>query len=56
MTVDQHAPFDAELADALAKPLPKWLPSVDIDPNWRIATGEFPTLTDPALLDREEES
>lgn len=51
MSLDQHASLDTEL---VGKRLPKWLPAVDLDPDWHIDTGDFPHVTDAALREPEE--
>lgn len=51
MSLDQHASLDTEL---VGKRLPKWLPAVDLDPDWHIDHGEFEHCQDKALIEKEE--
>lgn len=52
MTVDQHAPFDTDLVDNTVF-RPRWLPPLDLDPDFLIDHGSFPHSLDKALIEKE---
>lgn len=55
MTVAPHNPFTADLIDVTEALRPWWMAAEEPGPHWHLhRSGEFPTLVDPALIEKEE--
>ena len=53
MTIEQHVPFDASLADSTERPW--WMPAEEPGPDWHLwLSGQFPHSVDKALIEEEE--
>lgn len=53
MTLDQHPLFTDDLVEVTDPLRPRWMPRLDLDPDWRIDTQEFPHVKDKALIEEE---